>query len=264
MKPYQPDGLWKEIATDGDYVQSKGGDLYRRSMYTYWKRTVAPPVMTAFDAPDREFCRVRRARTNTPLQALALLNDVTFVEAARVLAERAMVEGGKTPETRITHAFRLLTARKPRPIELRILTLGFRAHLVTYGKNRKAAEKLVSLGEAKRRKGLDAAELAAYTATTSLMLNLDEVMTKESAVIPPSRPNAARAPSIPDAVLHPSSRHARAAIAAAALRLGHRVGSRSLPGRNVSATGRLRRAGHRRPANDAETSRSTPAGWRGH
>ncbi|MFQ5733849.1 MAG: DUF1553 domain-containing protein, partial [Planctomycetaceae bacterium] len=179
VKPYQPDGLWKEIATDGDYVQSHGGDLYRRSMYTYWKRTVAPPVMLAFDAPDRESCRVRRARTNTPLQALALLNDVTFLEAARVLAERALTEGGNSPAARIAYAFRLTTARRPRPAELRILTAGFRAHRAHYRKDRKAAERLVSTGEAKRDPKLDAAELAAYTATTSLILNLDEVVTKE-------------------------------------------------------------------------------------
>jgi len=179
VRPYQPKGLWKEIATDGHYEQSHGPDLYRRSLYTYWKRTVAPPVMTAFDAPAREFCRVRRARTNTPLQALALLNDVTFVEAARKFAERIMLEGGDTPAERIIYAFRLATSRQPTPEELRILTNGFEAHREKYRRNPKAAEKLVSIGESSRDKTFDVSELAAYTATTSLILNLDEVMTKE-------------------------------------------------------------------------------------
>src|SRR5205814_7518286 len=93
VKPYQPDGLWKEIATDTQYDRSKGPSLYRRSLYTYWKRTVVPPTMSTFDAPGRESCTVRETRTNTPLQALALMNDVTYVEAARVLAERMLKQG---------------------------------------------------------------------------------------------------------------------------------------------------------------------------
>jgi hypothetical protein len=177
--PYQPAGLWKEIATDTKYDQSHGADLYRRSMYIYWKRTVSPPVMAAFDAPTREFCTVRRPRTNTPLQALALLNEVSFVEAARVFAQRVMTEGGTTPAERITLAFRLATSRKPSPAELRILTAGFDAHLAKYRKNRKAAEALVSTGEAPRNKRHDPAEHAAYTAIGSIILNLDEVVTKE-------------------------------------------------------------------------------------
>ena len=177
--PYQPKGLWKEIATDGDYNQSHGPNLYRRSMYTYWKRTVSPPVMSAFDAPAREFCRVRRPRTNTPLQALALLNEVSFVEAARAFAQRAMKEGGKTPEMRITYAFRLATSRKPKPVELKILLNGYRAHLKKYQSDRNAAIALISTGEAPRDKTLKPAEHAAMTAIASVILNLDEVMTKD-------------------------------------------------------------------------------------
>ena len=177
--PYQPRGLWKEIATDTKYDQSHGANLYRRSLYTYWKRTVSPPVMAAFDAPTREFCTVRRPRTNTPLQALALLNEVSFVEAARVFAQRMMTEGGKTSAERITYGFRLATSRKPSAVELRILTSGFQAHLAKYRNDRKAALELISTGESPRDKRLDPAEHAAFTAIGSVILNLDEVVTKE-------------------------------------------------------------------------------------
>lgn len=179
VKPYQPAGLWKEIATVGVYDQSHGPDLYRRSLYTYGKRTVTAPTMATFDGTAREFCTVRRARTNTPLQALTLLNDVTFVEAARVFAERAMIKGGKTPAERITFAFRAATSRKPSARELQILVAGFHAHRKSYAADRKAALKLISTGEAPRNKKLNPAEHAAYTAITSVILNLDEVITKE-------------------------------------------------------------------------------------
>ncbi len=100
MKPYQPPGLWNELA-DAEYVQDHGPNLYRRSIYTFWKRTVPPPAMVAFDAPGRETCIVRESRTNTPLQALDVLNDVTYVEAARAFAERMMTDFGATPEARL-------------------------------------------------------------------------------------------------------------------------------------------------------------------
>ena len=179
VKPYQPAGLWKEIATDTNYDQAQDDGLYRRSLYTYWKRTVANPTMMMFDGTPREACAVRRARTNTPLQALALLNDVTFVEASRKLAERSMTEGGETPEERITLAFRLALARRPSPVEQRILLGGFQHHLTRYRQDKDAALKLVSTGESKRSEELDVSELAAYTAVGSLILNLDEVVTKE-------------------------------------------------------------------------------------
>jgi hypothetical protein len=178
VRPYQPAGLWKELA-DATYRQDKGPNLYRRSLYTFWKRTIAPPSMVAFDAAGRETCTVRETRTNTPLQALTLMNEVTFVEAARVLAQRVMAEGGGTPEGRITLAFRLATARKPRPAELKILRSGFDAYLARYRADRKAALTLVSTGEARRDEKLGVSELAAYTAVASLILNLDETITKE-------------------------------------------------------------------------------------
>ena len=113
VKPYQPAGLWKELGGE-DYQQDTGEGLYRRSLYTFWKRTVPPPSMMNFDAAGREACTVRENRTNTPLQALDLMNDPAYVEASRVLAERMMREGGATPESRISFAFRLATARRPR------------------------------------------------------------------------------------------------------------------------------------------------------
>jgi hypothetical protein len=179
VRPYQPAGLVKELTGSEDYPQGHGDDLYRRSLYTFWKRTIAPPVLMTFDAAGREACVVRETRTNTPLQALTLMNDVTFVEAARVLAQRAMTEGGNTPEQRLATTFRLATARFPREKEHRILLNGFAAHRERYQKDREAALRLVSIGEYKRDAQLDVAELAAYTAMASLVLNLDEVITKE-------------------------------------------------------------------------------------
>jgi hypothetical protein len=135
--------------------------------------------MLTFDAAGRETCVVRETRTNTPLQALTLLNDVAFVEAARVLAQRVMTEGGATPEERIAFAFRLATTRRPRPAELRILLDGFHEHLARYRNDPQGALKLVSTGEFPRDEKLDVSELAAYTAVAGLILNLDEVITKE-------------------------------------------------------------------------------------
>jgi Protein of unknown function (DUF1553) len=178
VKPYQPAGLWREL-TEATYVQDHGRNLYRRGMYTFWKRTIAPPSMVTFDAAGREACIVRKGRTNTPLQALTLLNDVTFVEAARLLAQRIMTETGPAPDARLGLAFRLVTGRTPRPVELAILRTGLNYHLAQYRKDPKAALKLVSIGESKRLDPLDVGELAAYTAMASLLLNLDEAITKE-------------------------------------------------------------------------------------
>ncbi|HZY90308.1 MAG TPA: DUF1553 domain-containing protein, partial [Gemmataceae bacterium] len=178
VKPYQPAGLWRELA-DTEYVRARGADLYRRSLYTFWNRTVAPPSLVTFDAAGREACTVRRARTNTPLQALTLMNDVTYVEAARVLAQRVMREGGPTAEGRLALAFWLAAARRPRPAELRVLVGNFEGHLAHYRRDPEAARKLLSAGEAPRDERLSLCELAAYTATANLILNLDEVVTKE-------------------------------------------------------------------------------------
>jgi hypothetical protein len=178
VKPYQPPGLWNELA-DAEYVQDHGPDLYRRSLYTFWKRTVPPPAMIAFDAAGRESCIVRETRTNTPLQALDVLNDVTYVEAARGFAERIMRELGGTPEARLTAAFQLATARRPRPEELAILLSGFQDQLARFRRDPHGAKALISTGESTRDPGPDPCELAAYTATAQLILNLDETITKE-------------------------------------------------------------------------------------
>jgi hypothetical protein len=179
VKPYQPAGLVKELTGTEDYVQDHGQSLYRRSLYTYFKRTVAPPTMMTFDAAGRETCIVRETRTNTPLQALALMNEVTFVEAARVLAQRVMREGGTTPQERITLAFRLATARPPKPVELSALVNAFQRGLQEFQNDCPAALRLTSTGESPRDAALDACELAAYTTVTGLILNLDEAITKE-------------------------------------------------------------------------------------
>ena len=128
VKPYQPEGLWKEIASETTYEQAKDGDLYRRSLYTFWKRTVTPPLMATFDASPRETCVVRETRTSTPLQALALMNDVTFVEAARVFAQRMLREGGKSSASRIRFAFQRATCRQPNAAELKVLKAGLKRH----------------------------------------------------------------------------------------------------------------------------------------
>jgi hypothetical protein len=179
VKPYQPPGLWKELSGGADYVPDKGEGLWRRSLYTFWKRASPPPGMAAFDAAGRETCIVRVARTNTPLQALTLMNDVTYLEAARKLAERAMKEGGLTLEDRITYAFRAMTARRPRADELEVLTAGYRNYLDRFRGSAEAARNYLAQGESPRDETLNAAELAAHAAVCSLILNLDEVITKE-------------------------------------------------------------------------------------
>ena len=177
VKPYQPEGLWDQASQR--YDQSEGDDLYRRSLYTYWKRTLAPPSMLAFDSSTRETCIVRTDRTNTPLQALNLMNDVTYVEAARRLAERVMAEGGGTPEERIAYAYTLATARRPRPEVQDVLASGFHDYLDAYRADRAAALELVTVGESPRDETLDIAELASYTMVSSMILNLDRTITKD-------------------------------------------------------------------------------------
>jgi len=178
VKPYQPEGLWKELGGE-DYHQDHGEGLYRRSLYTFWRRTAPPPSMVNFDAAGREACIVSETRTNTPLQALDLMNDVAYVEASRVLAERMIREGGATPEQRIAFAFRLATGRRPKTAEVSILADSFHHYHDRFHSNDDAAIKLVSEGEHTRDKKLDAGELAAYTSAASLILNLDETVTKE-------------------------------------------------------------------------------------
>jgi hypothetical protein len=184
VTPYQPKGLWEELAF-GDgfsaqaYEQSHGPDLYRRGMYTLWKRTAPPASLSTFDAPDREKCTARRAQTNTPLQALVLMNDPTYVEASRALAQRALLEAANDPNARIRYAFRLAAARTPTRQELQVLRSLLDGRMQAYRQNRPGALKLLAVGESRRNPRLDVAELAAYTTVASVILNLDETITKQ-------------------------------------------------------------------------------------
>jgi hypothetical protein len=185
VSPYQPAGLWEELASrlDGKnwtaqtYVQDHGHDLYRRTMYTFWKRTSPPPSLITFDAPDRETCTVRRPRTNTPLQALVLMNDPTHVEASRKLAERVIQEANSVDE-RLALAFRLATGRRPTSQEQAVLGKVFDAQLAQYRKDSQTALKLLAVGESKRSLNLNVAEAAAWTTIASVILNLDETLTR--------------------------------------------------------------------------------------
>ena len=186
VSPYQPPGLWEELMSRADgknwtaqsYEQSHGKDIYRRTMYTFWKRTSPPPSLATFDAPDRETCTVRRARTNTPLQALVLMNDPTYVEASRKMAERILNEGGADTSARLAWAFKLATAREAKPSETAVLSQILDSEKTHYQAQKPAAEKLLSVGESPRDPKLDTAELAAWTTVASVILNLDEVLNK--------------------------------------------------------------------------------------
>ncbi len=182
VRPYMPVGVWDETSVYGDlrgYKAEAGEGLYRRTLYTIWKRTAAPPTMLLFDSPNREICTAKRSRTNTPLQALALLNEVTYVEAARRLAEQMLVAGGATPETRVAWAFRRATARQPDAAELKTLTTGLATRLARFQQDEAAAKQLIAQGTSKPDPKLNPAELAAYTTAANIILNLDEVVTRE-------------------------------------------------------------------------------------
>ncbi|WP_339745933.1 DUF1553 domain-containing protein [uncultured Rubinisphaera sp.] len=181
VKPYQPPGLWKEVGLGGNpqFVQDHGDKLYRRSLYTYWKRSAPPPSMQIFDAPTREKCTIRRPRTNTPLQALVTMNDVQYVEAARHLAERMLKEGGATSAEQVGYAFLLATAREPRPSESLVLLHLYEESLIHYQANPQAAEELLNIGESPRDEDLDVSQLAAWTIVANMILNLDETLTHE-------------------------------------------------------------------------------------
>jgi hypothetical protein len=183
VKPPQPAGLWEAVgytaSNTAKFVPDHGREkVHRRSLYTFWKRTSPPPQMNAFDAPSREMCTVRRERTNTPLQALLLLNETQYVEAARALAGRSMREGGVKPEERLTYLFRLATARKPDAKETAELLAAYKDHLATYNRDVKAAKELIAVGETKPDEKLSPSELAAWTMIANLILNLDEVINK--------------------------------------------------------------------------------------
>ncbi|MEX0794192.1 MAG: DUF1553 domain-containing protein [Pirellulaceae bacterium] len=179
VKPYQPPGLWNEVSLSGErFVQDKGEKLYRRSMYTYWKRSAPAPAMTIFDAPSRETCVLRRSRTNTPLQALVTLNDPQFVEAARALAQRVTQDGGQSLESQITYAYRLATGVTPRPTAVAALKSAYEEELAVFQAEPDRAKQLLAIGESPRDETIDAAHHAALTVVCSMILNLDALITR--------------------------------------------------------------------------------------
>ena len=183
VKPPQPDGLWAAVGFTGSntdkFVQDTGPDkVYRRSLYTFWKRTSPPPQMNILDAPSREACTVRRERTNTPMQALMFMNDPQYFEAARAFAERILKEGGTTAQERIAYAFEIAMARLPKSDEEALMLAMLEAQTEELAANPTAAEELIQVGQSAPDENLDAVEIAAWTMIANLILNLDEVMNK--------------------------------------------------------------------------------------
>ncbi len=182
VRPYQPPGVWEAVAMIGsntrDYRPDKGESLYRRSLYTFWKRAAPPALLDIFNAPNRETCAVRRERTNTPLQALATLNDPTFVEAARRLAENALLRGGASDDDRIDYISQRLLARSLRADEVPIVQGSLHDLTTYYADHVEDARKLIAVGDSKADASLDAATLAGWTMLANELMNLDEVLAK--------------------------------------------------------------------------------------
>ena len=176
VSPYQPASMWAEMSMGMKYKVSKGDDLYRRSLYTIWKRTVAPPTMAVFDAADREACWVNRKETNTPLQALTLLNETGFVESARHLAVRILKDGDDDP---LEFGFRAVTSRRPSERERAVLTQALADYRENYKSNPKAAKELIAIGASLPSDEFPAEEIAAWTALSNVLLNLDETITRK-------------------------------------------------------------------------------------
>lgn len=182
VRPYQPSGLWEAVgytsSNTARFTQDHGEALYRRSMYIFWKRTAPPPNLAALDAPDRESCIVQRSRTNTPLQALVLMNDPQFIEAARAFAQRIMTEGGRNSTEQIRWAFRVVTGRYPDADEVAVLKALYEQSLSKFRSDQEGALALVSVGDSQRNPSLDVTQLAAWTTVTNLLLGLDETVTR--------------------------------------------------------------------------------------
>jgi hypothetical protein len=181
--PYQPAGLYQNMAPQADYpgttyTESTGGDLYRRSLYTFWKRTVPHPTLSTFDSPDREFCTARRSITNTPLQAMVLMNDPAFLEAAREFGTRMLAEGGDSDDHRLAWGFRMLTARQPTPDELRVLLRLLEDQRSEFATVKSAVTGVLKVGATEPSDAYPQVELAAYTSLASVLLNLDEAITR--------------------------------------------------------------------------------------
>jgi hypothetical protein len=183
VKPPQPAGLWEAVGyTDSNTAHftadTGAAKVLRRSLYTFWKRTAPPPQMSTLDAPSRESCLVRRERTNTPLQALLLLNEPQFVEASRALAERTLREGGPTTDDRLSYMFRLVTARCPDASDLAELRSTLKDLALHYASQPAAARQLTATGETRADPRFGTGELAAWTMIGNIVLNLDETITK--------------------------------------------------------------------------------------
>ena len=183
VRPYQPESLYKGIVVDAPYPSTtwelgKGDEIYRRSLYTFWKRTVPHPAMLTFDSPDREFCSARRSRTNTPLQALVLWNETGYLESSRKLGERMLKEGGADDTSRATFAFRLATGRAPRAAETEVLTRTYAKLRADFAARPDDAAKLIKVGVSVPDPALSAVELAAAGGVANLILTLDETITK--------------------------------------------------------------------------------------
>jgi Protein of unknown function (DUF1553)/Protein of unknown function (DUF1549)/Concanavalin A-like lectin/glucanases superfamily/Planctomycete cytochrome C len=178
VKPYQPQGLWEEKSSGWKYEADKGEGLYRRSLYTYWKRASQHPMMITFDGAERNTCIVRRQTTSTPLQALVLLNDPQFVEASRRMAQRAITEAGATLDNQIAYLFRLLTSREPNVRELAVLKGLYHEELELFRENEAGADQLLRIGESNSETSLQKAELAASAAVASVILNHDDATMK--------------------------------------------------------------------------------------
>ncbi len=178
--PYQPKGIWKALATRNAtvYEEGKGADLYRRSMYTVWKRSAPPPAMMNFDAPDRYYCTVSRQKTATPLQSLVLMNDPQYVEAARMLAERTLQAGGSTTTNKLHYVFKSLIGRNADAKELAAVTALLEEELVHFQQNKKSAAELLTAGAHPVNPKLVRTELAAYTMVASTIMNFDEFVMK--------------------------------------------------------------------------------------
>jgi hypothetical protein len=174
VKPYQPAGLWEQSGTGKTYTQDHGDKLYRRSLYTFWRRTAPPASMLTFDALTREVCTAKRETTATPLQSLVLLNDPQFLEAARVLGERLLKNHPQDEAARNREAFRALTGRLPDEAESKILSSLFAEQKAHFTKHGDSAKKLLSTGESKWDESLPRAEFAAMTTLVSAIMNFDE------------------------------------------------------------------------------------------
>ena len=180
VKPYQPANIWNEVSLNGGlrYKRDSGGKLYRRSMYTYWKRSAPMPNMLIFDAPTREKCMIQRPITNTPLQALVVLNDPQFVESARAFAQRIILEGDADERSRINFGFKLALSREATNEEVEVLKRVLDGQFSAFTADKEKAKKFLSVGESARNESVDMVEHAAWTVIAQIILNMDETLTR--------------------------------------------------------------------------------------